>query len=218
MSCRSAVATSPTAESRRRAPTLLLPVYGPTPTGAHVTTREYLGGLVAAGHQVDVVTTSSGQPAAVRTEDGVRIWPLGYWWRAAQTSRPDLVISHHGDRRAPAIPAQVRGVPHLLLVHGMSATRHLGQPTLAWFPSQACRDHYPAYRGPSLVLAPPVDPERYRTTPGRLVTLNGSTAGKGADVLAAVAEQLPNMRLSDGPLGRASWRSRPAFACSSVSW
>ncbi|MEU5497985.1 glycosyltransferase family 4 protein [Streptomyces griseofuscus] len=183
----------------------LLPVYGPTPTGAHVTTREYLGALVAAGHQVDVVTTSSGQPAAVRTEDGVRIWPLGYWWRAAQTSRPDLVISHHGDRRAPAIQAQVRGVPHLLLVHGMSANRHLGRPTLAWFPSQACRDHYLAYRGPSLVLPPPIDPERYRATPGRLVTLNGSTAGKGADVLAAVAEQLPETRFlmvrSDGHTG-----------------
>ncbi|MER6975693.1 glycosyltransferase family 4 protein [Streptomyces carpinensis] len=172
----------------------LLPTYGSAPpTGAHVTTREYVHGLVAAGHQVDVVTTTPGA-SAVRTEDGVRVWPLGYWWRAVQAVRPELVLSHHGDRRAPGILGQVRGVPHLLLVHGMSATLQLGRPALAWFPSEACRAHYPAYRGPSLVSPPPINPDQYRTTPGQLVTLNGSTAAKGADVLAAVAEQLPDIR------------------------
>ncbi|MER5699225.1 glycosyltransferase family 4 protein [Streptomyces mirabilis] len=173
----------------------LLPAFGAAPsTGAHVTTREYLRGLVAAGHQVDVVTTTATAPAAVRTEDGVRVWPFGYWWRAAQSVRPELVISHHGDRRAPGIVAQMRGVPNLLLVHGMSANRQLGRPRLAWFPSQACRDHYSGYRGPALVLPPPIDPGRYLTAPGRLVTLNGSSATKGADVLAAVAAELPDTR------------------------
>ncbi|PWI15951.1 hypothetical protein DI272_18625 [Streptomyces sp. Act143] len=172
-----------------------LPAYGGLPsTGAHVTTREYLRGLVEAGHQVDVVTTTATAPAAVRTEDGVRVWPFGYWWRAAEAVRPELVVSHHGDRRAPGIVTQVRGVPHLLLVHGMSVNRQLGRPRLAWFPSQACRDHYSGYRGPAVVLPPPIDPGRYRTTPGRLVTLNGSSVTKGADVLAAVAAELPDTR------------------------
>ncbi|MGW2951495.1 glycosyltransferase family 4 protein [Streptomyces eurythermus] len=173
----------------------LLPVFsGAPPTGAHVTTREFVHGLVAAGHQVDVVTTTAGAPAPVRPEDGVRVWPLGYWWRATQAVRPELVISHHGDRRAPGIVAQVRDVPHLLLVHGMSNNRQLGRPRLAWFPSQACRAHYRGYRGPALVLPPPIDPGRYRTKPGRLVTLNGNSAAKGADVLAAVAAELPDTR------------------------
>ncbi|MFF3367059.1 glycosyltransferase [Streptomyces misionensis] len=169
----------------------LLSTWEPAPaTGAHVTSREYVHGLVAAGHQVDVVTTTPGAPA----QTGVRVWPLGHWWRALQAVRPELVLSHHGDRRAPGIVAQMRGVPHLLLVHGMSANRQLGRPALAWFPSQACRAHYPAYRGPLLVSPPPVDPGRYLAAPGECVTLNGSTTAKGADVLAAVAEQLPGTR------------------------
>ncbi|MET8609822.1 glycosyltransferase family 4 protein [Streptomyces misionensis] len=171
----------------------VLPTWGPAPpTGAHVTSREFVHGLAAAGHQVEVVTTTAGTPA--RDGDGVRAWPLGYWWRAVQAVQPELVISHHGDRRAPAILAQMRGVPHLLLVHGMSANRQLGRPALVWFPSEACRAHYPAYRGPWLVSPPPIAPDRYQTTPGQFVTLNGSSTAKGADVLAAVAEQLSDTR------------------------
>ncbi|WP_327345993.1 glycosyltransferase family 4 protein [Streptomyces europaeiscabiei] len=173
---------------------VVLPSYRqPEPTGALVTTREYVRGLVAAGHAVQVVTTSR-EPERARTEDGVKVWPLANWRYAVQKSRPQLVISHYRDRRAAQIIRQLSGIAHLLMVHGMPPQRDLGRPDLAWFPSQACRDHYPDYRGPSLVLPPPIDPGRYRTTPGGMVTLNGSTAAKGADVLARIAEQLPETR------------------------
>lgn len=40
---------------------VIVPVYGRTlPTGAFVTTREYVQGLIAAGHAVDVVTRPAG--------------------------------------------------------------------------------------------------------------------------------------------------------------
>lgn len=171
----------------------VLPTYGPVPpTGAVITTREYLRGLVAAGHSVEVVTTGrrSGRP---RMEDGVKVWPLGNWRNAIQ-KRPQLLITHHGDRRAALVVRQLWRVPHLLMVHGMSANRDLGGPALAWFPSQACRDHYADYAGPSLVLPPPIDPALYGTTPGDMATLNGATAAKGADVLAQVAARMPDMR------------------------
>ncbi|MFF2964227.1 glycosyltransferase family 4 protein [Streptomyces sp. NPDC057963] len=172
---------------------VILPVYGQgaLPTGAFVTSYEYVRGLVAAGHAVDVVTTIK-EPGDVRVEAGVRVWPLRYWRRAVQASRPELLISHHGDRKAPRIVAQSGRVPHLLMVHGMADDRDLGRPSLAWFPSAACRDHYPAYRGRALVLPPPIDPGLYRTAPGGMVTLNGSTGAKGADVLAAVAARMPD--------------------------
>ncbi|WP_326768672.1 glycosyltransferase family 4 protein [Streptomyces sp. NBC_01591] len=171
---------------------VILPVYGRAlPTGAFVTSREYVHGLVAAGHAVDVVTTIK-EPSDVRVEAGVRVWPLRYWRRAVQASRPELLISHHGDRKAPRIVAQSGRVPHLLMVHGMAEDRDLGRPSLAWFPSQACRDDYPTYRGRTLVLPPPIDPGRYQVTPGSMVTLSGSTTAKGADVLAAVAERMPD--------------------------
>ncbi|EMF20419.1 glycosyl transferase, group 1 [Streptomyces gancidicus BKS 13-15] len=173
---------------------VVLPVYGGSlPTGAFVTTREYVRGLVAAGHHVQVVTTIR-EPGKPRTVDGVRVWPLSYWRRAVHVLRPELLITHHGDRRAARIVPQVPDVPHLLMVHGMSEDTDLGGPALAWFPSQACREHYAGYRGASLVLPPAIDPIRYRTRPGRLVTLNGSTVAKGADVVARVAERMPEER------------------------
>ncbi|MGW1352834.1 glycosyltransferase family 4 protein [Streptomyces sp. NPDC002409] len=172
---------------------VIIPVYGRSslPTGAFITTAEYVSGLVAAGHSVDVVTTIK-EPGEVYREGGVRVWPLRQWRRAVQASAPELVISHHGDRKAPRIIARLGRTHHLLMVHGLAEDRDLGRPALVWFPSAGCRAHYPAYRGRALVLPPPIDPARYRTTPGTLVTLNGSTTAKGADVLAQVAEQMPD--------------------------
>ncbi|MFJ8852366.1 glycosyltransferase [Streptomyces sp. NPDC102437] len=189
---------------------VLLPVYGRSalPTGAFVTSYEYVRGLVAAGHQVQVVTTIK-EPGEPRTEDGVRVWPLRDWRRAVRAARPELLITHHGDRKAARIVSQAASIPHLLMVHGMSDDRNLGRPGLVWYPSAACRGHYPDHHGQALVLPPPIDPGRYRTTPGTMVTLNGSTVAKGADVLAAVAAHLPETRFlmvraaghtPDGPL------------------
>ncbi|MFD8509714.1 glycosyltransferase family 4 protein [Streptomyces antimycoticus] len=170
---------------------VILPAWSRVPAaGAFISTREYTLGLAAAGHTVHVVT-SSKDPGEPYTDGGVSVWPLRSWRRAVRVARPELLISHHGDRRGGRIVAQTPGVPHLLMVHGMSPNLNLGRPRLVWYPSRACRDHYP-YRGRSVVLPPPVDPDRYRTTPGGLVTLNGTTAAKGADVLAAVAEQMPD--------------------------
>ncbi|WP_433856657.1 glycosyltransferase family 4 protein [Streptomyces kronopolitis] len=172
----------------------LVPLYEQVATaGAYITTREYLRGLAAAGHTVNVVTTvrRAGEPYV---EDGVQVWPLRDWRRAVKAAWPELVISHHGDRTAPGILPYVARSPHLLMVHGMSPNRALGAPDLAWFPSQACRRYYATYRGRTLFLPPPIDPGRYRTTPGDLVTLSGATAAKGADVLAEIAARMPSTR------------------------
>ncbi|MFI9026304.1 glycosyltransferase [Streptomyces sp. NPDC053560] len=170
-----------------------VPLYEQVATaGAYITTREYVRGLAAAGHTVTVVTTVR-RPGEPHVEDGVQVWPLRDWRRAVQVARPELVISHHADRNAARIVPQVR-CPHLLMVHGMSPNRALAAPQLAWFPSQACRRHYAGYHGRALILPPPIDPRRYRTTPGDLVTLSGATAAKGADVLAEVAARMPDTR------------------------
>lgn len=189
---------SSTLPRRARSPRLrvlvVLPAWGRVPAaGAFVTTREYALGLAAAGHLVHVVT-SSRDPGQRHTEDGVTVWPLRLWRSAVREARPELVISHHGDRRAARIAAELpRRARRLLMVHGMSPNLELGLPDLAWFPSRACADHYP-HPGRALVLPPPVDPAHYRTGPGELVTLNGTTGAKGADVLAAVAEAMPERR------------------------
>lgn len=185
--------------STHRAPAVrvlvIMPTYGGVPaTGALVTTQEFVRGLVTAGHRVDVITTVREPARAVRVEDGVRVWPLRSWRRVVRSVMPQLLVTHHGDRKAARIVAQTLGVPHLLMVHGMSADLDLGLPALAWFPSDACRAHYRAYRGRALVLRPPVNPDRYRALPGDLVTLNGSTDAKGGDVLARLAARTPEAR------------------------
>lgn len=175
---------------------VILPVYGQaSPTGAFVTSREYVQHLAARGHAVDVVTTIK-EPGDVRVEGRVRVWPLRYWRRAVQAAWPELFISHHGDRKARRIVSQATGIPHLLMVHGMAEDRDLGNPRLVWFPSRACRDHYPTYRGRVLVLPPPINPSLYQpegAAGGRdAITLNGSTLEKGADVLTDIATRLPD--------------------------
>ncbi|MGW4731837.1 glycosyltransferase family 4 protein [Streptomyces shenzhenensis] len=173
---------------------VVLPVFGPAlPTGAFITTREYVRHLVAAGHDVQVVTTIREQ-AEPRVEDGVKVWPLRDWRRAVRTARPELLITHHGDRRAARIVSRMPRPGHVLMVHGMSENRELGDPEAVWFPSWACRLHYGHVRGRIVVLPPPIDPDHYRTRPGDLVTLSGSTVAKGADVLAAVAASMPDTR------------------------
>ena len=173
----------------------LLPAYGPDgPTGAFITTTEYLRALARSGHAVSVVTTLK-EPGTLRVdEDGVPVWPLSHWRQAMAQIRPDLLITHHGDRRAARIVQQHGRVPHLLMVHGLSSHTDLGRPGTVWFPSRACLHAYPPSGGRAFVLPPPINPERYRTTPGGMVTLSGSTAAKGADVLAQLAERLPDTR------------------------
>lgn len=184
----------PRARASRLRVLVVLPAWGAVPAaGAFVTTREYALGLAAAGHTVHVVT-SGREPGRRYVEGGVTVWPLQSWRHAVWEARPELVVSHHGDRRAVRLVAELpRRVRRVLMVHGMSPRLDLGRPDLAWFPSRACADHYP-YTGRAVVLPPPVDPGRYRTSPGELVTLNGTTAAKGADVLAAVAEAMPERR------------------------
>ncbi|MFF4755559.1 glycosyltransferase family 4 protein [Streptomyces sp. NPDC002514] len=174
---------------------LIIPVFHQhhvPPTGAFVTSREVARGLVAAGHTVGVITTIRG-PGGVRTDAaGVQVWPVEQWRQAYRALRPDLLISHHGDRRAAQITALASAAPHLIMVHGMSENRDLGRTTAAWFPSEACRAHYPDYIGQFVVLPPPIDPDHYRTQPGECITLNGSTPAKGGPIAAALAARLPH--------------------------
>ncbi|MFF3467178.1 hypothetical protein ACWCQN_37260 [Streptomyces sp. NPDC001984] len=71
---------------RRMRILVLLPTYSQeAPTGAFVTSREYVRGLFAAGHVVHMVTTIR-EPGEYRIVDGVRVWPLRCWRRAVKAA------------------------------------------------------------------------------------------------------------------------------------
>ncbi|CAL9613390.1 D-inositol-3-phosphate glycosyltransferase [Streptomyces sp. enrichment culture] len=76
----------------------------------------FLRVMAAAGHEVHVVTTLRSHEGP-REVDGVRAWPLGYWWRAEQAARPDVVVTVAGDRQAKRLVPGLRRVPLLVLPH-----------------------------------------------------------------------------------------------------
>jgi hypothetical protein len=70
--------------------------------------------MAAAGHEVHVVATLR-RGENPRRVDGVQVWPLGYWWRAKQTARPDVIVTVAGDRQAERLMPNLRRVPRLVL-------------------------------------------------------------------------------------------------------
>lgn len=75
---------------------------------------EHLRAMAASGHEVHVVTTIRTRDSP-RGVDGVRVWPLGYWWRAWKAAQPDVIVSQAGDRQAERLVARWRRVPRLVM-------------------------------------------------------------------------------------------------------
>ncbi|MEH0579130.1 MULTISPECIES: glycosyltransferase family 4 protein [Streptomyces] len=108
----------------------------------------YLRAMAAAGHEVHVVTTLRGREGP-REVDGVRVWPLGYWWRAKQTSRPDVLVTVAGDRQAERLVPNLRRVPWLVLPH---ADADFGEF------EEACIRRLPVHRRAEARVTVPGDP------------------------------------------------------------
>ncbi|MFD9903924.1 glycosyltransferase family 4 protein [Streptomyces sp. NPDC059063] len=79
--------------------------------------QEHLRAASLAGHEVHVVTTARQPGAAPRVEDGVSVWPLGYWWQALQAARPAVLVLLAADGKAQRLTAGISGVRRLVLEH-----------------------------------------------------------------------------------------------------
>ncbi|MFD3848186.1 glycosyltransferase family 4 protein [Streptomyces microflavus] len=71
---------------------------------------EHLVAMAAAGHEVQVVTTTV-QALAPYVDGAVSVWPLGFWWQALQATRPDVVVRYAGDGQAQRLAAQMKVRP-----------------------------------------------------------------------------------------------------------
>lgn len=153
--------------------------------GAWLTTHEFLRHLVARGHQVDVVTFLTGE--ATYELDGITVHPRRTHLEA------DLVVGHAGDKGHAARLAD--GRPLVTMVHGPmeQPRRVLAKTTLAVFNSYDTARRCAAWPGPSIVARPPVDPARYRTTPGDLVTMVNLSSAKGGERFWRIAEAMPDV-------------------------
>jgi glycosyltransferase involved in cell wall biosynthesis len=60
-----------------------------------------------------------------------------------------------------------------------------------WFPSAACMGKHGRVTAERFTTPPPIDPERYRTTPGTHVSLSLSSPWKGGPLVARMARAMP---------------------------
>lgn len=177
----------------------IVPQYVPwSRVGAWITTHEYLAGLAARGHHVDVIV-ASGRVVDPYDIDGVHVHPSG-----TDVDRPNVIVSHLGDTSYGAALAERLAVPSVRMVHGYdqrNAERLDTRPTaLAVFASEALRTDT-GWDGRAVVAHPPVRAADYRVRPGKLVTLSNLNAEKGGGLLGRIAERLPDRQF----LGVRGW-------------
>lgn len=174
--------------------------------GAEWMLHEMLRAAAGRGHRVEVWLSQHAATSQPYDLDGVRIVPAaagaGF---AAAAARADALISHLESVPFTASLARGYGVPLAVVCHNtfeltwqpMSA----GNTALAVLNSTWMRGAAEAYfhgrpASPDrmLVVRPPVWPQDYRTKPGECITLVNCTVGKGVQVLAELAERMPDRK------------------------
>lgn len=159
--------------------------------GRATTMVELLTPLAAAGHVVDVCVTAvlspyAGDPAAPMNVRRIR---------DLDSRAPYDVIVYNSGLPASVLET-IRTMPgrKLMCQHSFQT----GDPGLrfaekVWFPSHAARRaHTLSLQNTTMfVVPPPIDPDRYRTIPGRKVGLSLSSPWKGGQLVAAMARAMP---------------------------
>ena len=148
---------------------------------------ELLTPLAAAGHAVDVSVTAV---IARDVVDGIRVRRFRH---LDPTSRYDVIVYNSG------LPANALGTikrmpgAKLMCQHSFQVTDPgLQFADRIWFPSHAAEQaHTRIGAERRFVISPPIDPERYRTTPGKKIGLSLSSPWKGGNLVAAMARAMP---------------------------
>jgi len=155
--------------------------------GAEMMLHEIVLGLKARRHNIQVVCdkSSADEFEGIPIATNVRSHLAG----------ADLVITHL-DRTDDAIRVTNRKKPLVHLVHNDHQLSYRkvkpANAQLVVFNSRWLEEKC-AWTGNQMVLPPPVDPRRYRTTPGgvRAATLVNLIRDKGADQFYALAKAMP---------------------------
>ena len=158
--------------------------------GRATTAVELVAPLARAGHSVDVFVPS---PRFVQpVDEPLSVQPLGQY----RSNTPYDVILYNSGLPSGTLGLIARAKGRKLMMQHSYQTNDAGLrlADVVWYPSHACArvDRGGRYR--KIVTPPPIDPERYRTKPGRLVGLSLSSPWKGGAVIAAVARSLPQHR------------------------
>lgn len=176
--------------------------------GAEWALHEMLRALGGRGHAATVWLSQHAASREPYSVDGVQVVPhaVGSGAQFARAvARASVVVSHLENVPETATLARGYGRPLVVVCHNTFGLTwqpmREGSTTLAvvnsqWMLAEAERAfegrlHRP---GRMLVVRPPVWPEEYRTARGDCITLVNCTATKGVQVLAELAERMPDRK------------------------
>lgn len=175
----------------------VMPLYPPkSRVGAWLATHELLAALVARGHHVDVFTRLAG--ADVYELDGVTVGQ-GRMTHTIDVAVAvcDVVVSHAGDDRVGVTLAEKWAKPSIRMAHGWNRdlAERLAGADLVVFNSQTLADtaHELGWDGEHIIVWPPLRVERFRTMPGRKVTLVNLSEMKGGELFWRLARSAPHL-------------------------
>lgn len=154
--------------------------------GRATTMVELLRPLATAGHQVDVHVT------AVLSAGDVEGITVRRFRDLDPRARYDVVIYNSG---LPAAALDtIRRMPgrKLMCQHSYQTDDPgLRFADLVWFPSAVAMTRHKNLAAPRFFTPPPIDPDRYRTTPGNRISLSLSSPWKGGQLVAKMAAAMP---------------------------
>lgn len=158
--------------------------------GRATTMVELLTPLAAAGHTVDVYVTAVTPKQVI---DGVRVRrfrELNY------RDRANVVIYNSGlPGHALAIIKRMSGVKLMCQHSYQTDDPGLRIAGAVWFPSMVAltkHEHRHVKRDvPLFTSPPPINPDRYTTTPGTKISLSLSSPWKGGALVARMARAMP---------------------------
>lgn len=157
--------------------------------GRATTALEQISALGARGHEVDVFLP--GVRAYTETP-GVTVRSLGQFDPGTSY---DVVVFNSGLAGAMLDAVKAVDAPKLMCQHSYN-TRDAGLRVAetVWYPSRACAgaDRGLGYR--KFHCAPPINPDRYLTRPGRSIGAVSTAPAKGGDVVASIARRMPQRR------------------------
>lgn len=173
------------------------------PAGSETMLHELMLTLKRAGHEVAIVSTDIRiDHGSVYRVDDVPVharYPLVDADEFAADWLPDAIISHHEHAQRALELAHGLGVKAVTLFHNDFANAHAQmrrRPDLAvvnthWINRRLA----PSVLGiRSVIVHPPVDRERHRTTPGDGVTMVNLYRMKGPDTLWRLARSCPDLK------------------------
>lgn len=186
-------------------PTIVAYVHAYVPThnaGAETTIHDLLRYLVSKGWDATVVIKHPNSFVAAKVEpeyyiDGVHVVPsVDKRTLLHYVPKADVTISHLECSERTHIVSQKYSIPSIHLVHN---THHL---TVKWMQHAtalvintdwiANEPAFDAWTKPKMVVNPPVNPDEYRTTHGKSVTLVNLWEDKGGKVFYELARRMPD--------------------------